>query len=233
MAKKEFNKAEALRRYRAGEKVTAIAEAMGATKTEVYNAIRELKRAEEWGAVKASDSGAAESEAVAPADSVSGADNTEIPTEKEKPPVGVPVGDTNAEKPAPKKRGRKKKTAEPDVVVAENETPTEDGQEIPEDIVEFADSPEEWAERKCEENSSSETYFVKLKDGTELIINGVTKVLDGWNKIIFAGNTGKAVVVSAAELVYYLPKDSEDVFGEFSVERKNRRVSNAVHKAIY
>lgn len=218
MAKKEFNKAEALRRYRAGEKVTDIAVGMGATKTEVYNAIRELKRAEEWGTVEASDSGAAESGAVAPVGGISGADNAEIPAEDKKPSESVSVGDTNAEKPAPKKRGRKKKTAEPDVVVAESETTTEDGQEIPEDIEEYADSPEAWADRKIKESNSPETYFVKLKDGTELTIDGVVKVRDTWNSVEFVGAGGKTVTVSAAELVYYHIKDCKTIFGSISVE---------------
>ena len=219
MAKKEFNKAEALRRYRAGEKVTAIAEAMGATKAEVYGAIRELKRAEEWGAVKASVLEAAESEAVTPADSVSGADNTRYHPKGIKPSESVSVGDTNAEKPAPKKRGRKKKTVEPDVVVAENEITTEDGQETEEDkyMHEFL--------KFMAEPLPLRTYVVKFKDGAELIIKGVSEINDGWSVVKFIGRNGKAVAVSAAELLYYymantgehLPKKDRLPL-EFSVE---------------
>lgn len=52
---KEFDKVKALRRYRSGEKVTDIAADMGVSKTEVYSAIRELKRTEEWDGVKKND----------------------------------------------------------------------------------------------------------------------------------------------------------------------------------
>lgn len=202
MAKAVFDKAEALRRYRGGEKVTDIAVDMGVSKTEVYNAIRELKRAEEWGAVKASDSGAAENGAAVSADGVSGADNTEMPTESEKPSEGVSAGVAAAEKPAPKKRGRKKKAEEPAVVVAESETPTEDEQETEEDkyMHEFL--------KFISEPTPLRTYVVKFKDGSELVINGVQEVNDGWQVVKFIGRTGKVIAVSAAELLYYYPENS-------------------------
>lgn len=219
MAKAVFDKAEALRRYRGGEKVTDIAVDMGVSKTEVYNAIRELKRAEEWGAVKASASGVAESGAVTNADGVSGADNTEMPAEGKKPSEGVSVGVAAAEKPAPKKRGRKKKVEEPAVVVAESEKTTEDGQETEEDkyMHEFL--------KFMAEPLPLRTYVVKFKDGAELVIKGVAEVNDKWNIVQFIGRTGKAVGISAAELLYYymantgehLPKKDRLPL-EFSVE---------------
>lgn len=219
MAKAVFDKAEALRRYREGEKVTDIAVDMGVSKTEVYNAIRELKRAEEWGAVKASDSGAAENGAAVSADVVSGADNREMPTEGEKPYEGISVGEAAVEKPVPKKRGRKKKAEEPAVVVAESETTTEDGQETEEDkyMHEFL--------KFIAEPLPLRTYVVKFKDGTELVIKGVAKVNDKWHVVQFIGRTGKAVGISASELLYYymantgehLPKKDRLPL-EFSVE---------------
>lgn len=218
MAKAVFDKAEALRRYREGEKVTDIAVDMGVSKAEVYNAIRELKRAEEWGAVKASDSGAAEDGAAAIADGVSGADNTQIPVEGRKPSEGVSVGEAAVEKPAPKKRSRKKKAEEPVVVVAESETPTEDGQDISEDIEEYADSVEEWAARKAAVSDIPKCYFIKLKDNSELTVYGVCEVIDKFTKVAFVGKSGKAVIVYAAELVYYCEKDDIDTLGDISVE---------------
>lgn len=218
MAKAVFDKAEALRRYREGEKVMDIAVDMGVSKTEVYNAIRELKRAEEWGAVKASASGAAESGAEANADGVSGADNTEMPAEGKKSSEGVSVGETAAEKPAPKKRGRKKKAEEPAVVVAESETATEDGQDISEDIEEYADSVEEWAARKAAVSYIPKCYFIKLKDNSELTVYGVCEVIDRFTNVAFMGKSGKAVIVTAAELVYYCEKNDIDTLGDISVE---------------
>ena len=218
MAKAVFDKAEALRRYREGEKVTNIAVDMGVSKTEVYNAIRELKRAEEWGAVKASGSGAAESGAVASADSVSGADNTQIPPEGKKLSEGVSVGEAAAEKPAPKKRGRKKKAEEPAVVAAESETTTENEQEISEAIEEYADSDEEWAARKAAVSDIPKCYFIKLKDNSELTVYGVCEVIDRFTNVAFVGKSGKAVIVTAAELVYYCEKNDIDTLGDISVE---------------
>lgn len=218
MAKAVFDKAEALRRYREGEKVTDIAVDMGVSKTEVYNAIRELKRAEEWGAVKASASGAAESGAVTNADGVSGADNTEMPAEGKKPSEGVSVGEAAAEKPAPKKRGRKKKAEEPAVAVAESETPTENEQEISEDNEEYADSVEEWAARKAAVSDIPKCYFIKLKDNSELTVYGVCEVIDRFTNVAFVGKSGKAVIVTAAELVYYCEKNDIDTLGHISVE---------------
>lgn len=198
-AKKEFNKFEVLERYRNGEKVTDIAVDMGVSKTEVYNAIRELKRAEEWGAVKASGSGAAENGALTNAD-------------------GVSVGETAAEKPALKKRGRKKKAEGPAVVVAESETATEDGQEISEAIEEYADSDEEWAARKATVSDIPKCYFIKLKDNSELTVYGVCEVIDRFTNVAFVGKSGKAVIVTAAELVYYCEKNDIDTLGDISVE---------------
>lgn len=218
MAKAVFDKAEALRRYREGEKVTDIAVDMGVSKTEVYNAIRELKRAEEWGAVKASASGAAESGAVTNADGVSGADNTQMPAEGERPSEGVSVGEAAAEKPAPKKRGRKKKAEEPAVAVAESETPTENEQEISEDSEEYADSVEEWAARKAAVSDIPKCYFIKLKDNSELTVYGVCEVIDRFTNVAFVGKSGKAVIVTAAELVYYCEKNDIDTLGHISVE---------------
>lgn len=218
MAKAVFDKAEALRRYREGEKVTDIAVDMGVSKTEVYNAIRELKRVEEWGAVKASASGAAEDGAVANADGVSGADNTQMPAEGKKPSEGVSVGETAAEKPALKKRGRKKKAEGPAVVVAESETATEDGQEISEAIEEYADSDEEWAARKATVSDIPKCYFIKLKDNSELTVYGVCEVIDRFTNVAFVGKSGKAVIVTAAELVYYCEKNDIDTLGDISVE---------------
>ena len=218
MANKNFDKAEALRRYREGGKVTDIAVDMGVSKAEVYNAIRELKRAEEWGAVKASGSGAAENGAVANADSVSGADNTQIPAEGKKPSEGVSVGEATAEKPVPKKRGRKKKAEEPAVVVAEGEKTTEDGQEIHEDSEEYADSVEEWAARKTAVSDIPKCYFIKLKDNSELTVYGVCEVIDKFTKVAFVGRGGKAVIVTAAELVYYCEKNDIDTLGDISVD---------------
>ena len=219
MAKAVFDKAEALRRYREGEKVTDIAVDMGVSKTEVYNAIRELKRVEEWRAVKASDSGAAENGAAVSADGVSGADNITTPHEDKKPFEGVSVGETAAVKPAPKKRGRKKKAEEPEVVIAESETTTENGQESEEDkyMHEFL--------KFMAEPFSLRTYVVKFKDGAELVIKGVAEINDKWQVVQFIGRTGKAVGVSAAELLYYymantaehLPKKDRLPL-EFSVE---------------
>lgn len=217
MAKALFDKAEALRRYREGEKVTDIAVDMGVSKTEVYNAIRELKRAEEWGAVKASASGAAENGAAANADGVSGADNTEMPPEGKKLSEGVSVGEAAAEKPAPKKRGRKKKAEESAVVVAESETTAENKQET-EDIEEYADSVEEWAARKAAVSYIPKCYFIKLKDNSELTVYGVCEVIDKFTKIAFVGKSGKAVIVTAAELVYYCEKNDIDTLGDISVE---------------
>lgn len=218
MAKAVFDKAEALRRYREGEKVTDIAVDMGVSKTEVYNAIRELKRAEEWGAVKASDSGAAENGAAVSADVVSGADNREMPTEGEKPYEGISVGEAAVEKPVPKKRGRKKKAEEPAVVVAESETTTEDGQDISEAIEEYADSDEEWAARKAAVSYIPKCYFIKLKDNSELTVYGVCEVIDRVTNVAFMGKSGKAVIVTAAELVYYCEKNDIDTLGDISVE---------------
>lgn len=217
MAKAVFDKAEALRRYREGEKVTDIAVDMGVSKTEVYNAIRELKRAEEWGAVKASDSGAAENGAAANADGVSGADNTQMPVEEKKPSEGVSVGEAAAEKPAPKKRGRKKKAEEPAVVIAESETTAENKQET-EDIEEYADSVEEWAARKAAVSYIPKCYFIKLKDNSELTVYGVCEVIDRVTNVAFMGKSGKAVIVTAAELVYYCEKNDIDTLGDISVE---------------
>ena len=202
MAKAVFDKAEALRRYREGGKVADIAWDMGVSKAEVYNAIRELKRAEEWGAVEASGSGVAENGAVANADSVSGADNTQIPAEDKKPSEGISVGEATAEKPVPKKRGRKKKVEEPEVVVAESETTTEGEQETEEDkfMHEFL--------KFMSEPLPLRTYVVKLKDGSELEINGVSEVNDSWQVVKFIGRTGKTIAVSAAELLYYYPENS-------------------------
>ena len=236
MAKAVFDKAEALRRYREGEKVTDIAVDMGVSKTEVYNAIRELKRAEEWGAVKALASGAAESGAVTNADGVSGADNTQMPAEGERPSEDVSVGETAAEKPAPKKRGRKKKAEEPAVAVAESETPTENEQETEEkplnisdiqaavmgntseDSEEYADSVEEWAARKAAVSDIPKCYFIKLRDNSELTVYGVCEVIDKFAKVAFVGKSGKAVIVYAGELVYYCEKNDIDTLGDISVE---------------
>lgn len=218
MAKAVFDKAEALRRYREGEKVTDIAVDMGVSKTEVYNAIRELKRAEEWGAVKASASGAAENGAVTNADGVSGADNTQMPAEEKKPSEGVSVGEATAEKPAPKKRGRKKKAEKPAVVIAESETATENRQDISEAIEEYADSVEEWAARKAAVSDIPKCYFIKLKDNSELTVYGVCEVIDRFTNVAFVGKSGKAVIVTAAELVYYCEKNDIDTLGDISVE---------------
>lgn len=268
MAKAVFDKGEALIRYREGEKVTDIAVDMGVSKTEVYNAIRELKRAEEWGAVKALASGAAESGAVTNADGVSGADNTQISPEGKKLSEGVSVGEAAAEKPAPKKRGRKKKAEEneydPDklkkdvqIVMqrlqADEKRILHDPQKSSEalhkiitklsdeskpnideikakamdgvshedksdtDIEAFTDDPAEWAARRYAE-SRGKTYTVKFRNGTELKISGVREITDSGQAAAFRGASGKAVVVSAAELLYYYPDECKAMFNNFSVE---------------
>lgn len=273
MAKAVFDKAEALRRYREGEKVTDIAVDMGVSKTEVYNAIRELKRAEEWGAVKASDSAAAENGALTNADGVSGADNTQMPSEGEMPSEDVSVGETAAEKPANKPNKNKdirkaakeagvrlweiaaklgvteptftrkmrhelsrcqkdrminiinqisdeKKAGKP-ISKSEDEYDIifkNDGQDISEDIEEYADSVEEWAARKAAVSDIPKCYFIKLKDNSELTVYGVCEVIDKFTKIAFVGKSGKAVIVTAAELVYYCEKNDIDTLGDISVE---------------
>lgn len=273
MAKAVFDKAEALRRHREGEKVTDIAVDMGVSKTEVYNAIRELKRAEEWGAVKASDSAAAESGAVANADGVSGADNTEMPPEGKKLSEGVSVGEAAAEKPANKSKKNKdirnaakragvklweiavklgttdqtlarkmrhelsecqknrliniinqisdeKKAGKP-ISKLEDEYDIifkQDGQDIPEDSEEYADSVEEWAARKAAVSDIPKCYFIKLKDNSELTVYGVCEVIDKFAKVAFVGKSGKTVIVYAGELVYYCEKNDIDTLGDISVE---------------
>lgn len=239
-AKKEFNKVEVLERYRNGEKVTAIAEAMGASKTEVYTVIRELKRAEEWNGIQLSPSGAAFVPSTA----------APMPVEP-RVPIKAEVGVENvleengnvteeSEKPAPKKRGRKKKTAK-DLLEATkhlHETIAEvNGESKPDideikakamegvshedksdtDIEAFTDDPAEWAARKYEE-SKGKTYTVKFKDETELNISGVREITDSGQAVAFKGASGKAVVVSAAELLYYYPDECKAMFNNFSVE---------------
>lgn len=213
MANKDFNKAEALRRYKAGEKVTAIAEAMGVTKTDVYSAIRELKRAEEWNGIE---------KTIPHADGDSGADNTVTSPEGEAPSDGVSAADTGVGKPVPKKRGRKKKAEEskPDIedIRADVREDVSDDKSDSEDIGDYCDSAEEWAERKCAENKPAKDYLVKLKDGSELIIEGVAEIFDCWNSIKFKGRSGKAVIVSAAELMYYHIWYDLDALGHISVD---------------
>lgn len=213
-AKKEFNKVEVLERYRNGEKVTAIAEAMGVSKTEVYTVIRELKRAEEWNGIQLSPSGAAfVPSAAAP-----------MPVEP-RVPIKAEVGAENVleedEKPAPKKRGRKKKAEEnkPDIDEIKSKAmegvPDEDKSDT--DIEAFTDDPAEWAARRYAE-SRGKTYTVKFKDETELNISGVREITDIGQMVAFKGASGKAVVVSAAELLYYYPNECKAMFDNFSVE---------------
>jgi len=75
---KEFDKVKALRRYRSGEKVTDIAADMGVSKTEVYSAIRELKRAEEWDSVRKTP----ENSTQTAADGISAENSKILPSEK-------------------------------------------------------------------------------------------------------------------------------------------------------
>lgn len=197
MANVEFNKAEALRRHKEGEKVTEIAKAMGVTKTDIYSAIRELKREKEWDVSRTS---ALEADIIPPANEVPGA---------------VPELSELEAKPAPKRRGRKKKAAGPAEDAVESTSVTGN---VPADVEEFVDSAEAWAERKIGEEDTPRSYIVKLKDGTELIIAGVAKVSDGWNTVTFSGNGGKAIVVSAAELMYYYPGGCKTSLGVISVD---------------
>lgn len=221
MEKKEFNKAEALRRYRDGEKVTAIAEAMGVTKSEVYSAIREIKRAEEWSDVYCSTKVVSPVEPRKPikaAESALKESNKVTAPKVEKPAVNTVGADTVAE-PAPKKRGRKKKAEEDkpsfDEIKAKcfGEGSHEDKSDA-EDIEAYADSPEEWAAR-CRKSEPA-VYCVVLKNGQKLNIDGVAEVDDRMYKVIFKGASGKAVAVSAAELLYYYPKSTERLSGIFS-----------------
>lgn len=108
--------------------------------------------------------------------------------------------------------------AEPAVVVAESETATEDGQDISEDIEEYADSVEEWAARKAAVSDIPKCYFIKLKDNSELTVYGVCEVIDRITNVAFVGKSGKAVIVTAAELVYYCEKNDIDTLGDISVE---------------
>lgn len=213
-AKKEFNKVEALERYRNGEKVTAIAEAMGVSKTEVYTVIRELKRAEEWNGIQLSPSGAAfVPSAAAP-----------MPVEP-RVPIKAEVGAENVleegEKPAPKKRGRKKKAEEnkPDIdeIKAKAMEGVSDEDKSDADIEAFTDDPAEWAARKYAE-SRGKAYTVKFRDGSELKISGVKEITDSGQAAAFKGASGKAVVVSAAELLYYYPDECKEADTDFSVE---------------
>lgn len=227
-AKKEFNKAEVLERYRNGEKVTAIAEAMGVSKTEVYTVIRELKRAEEWNGIQLSPSGAAFVPSAAapmpveprvPIKAEAGAENVleegENVTEE-----GENVTE-ESEKPAPKKRGRKKKAEEskPDIdeIKSKAMEGVSDEDKSDADIEAFTDDPAQWVARKYAE-SRGKTYTAKLRDGTELNISGVREITDSGQAVAFKGASGKAVVVSAAELLYYYPDECKAMFNNFSVE---------------
>ncbi len=253
-AKKEFNKCEVLERHRNGEKVTAIAEAMGVSKTEVYTVIRELKRAEEWNGIQLSPSGAAFVPSAAapmpveprvPIKAEVGAENV-LEEGKNVTEEGENVTEESenvteeSEKPAPKKRGRKKKTGK-DLMEATKplyetiaEIKDENKPDIDEikskamegisdedksdaDIEAFTDDPAQWAARKYEE-SKGKAYTVKFKDGTELNISGVREITDSGQAVAFKGASGKAVVVSAAELLYYYPDECKAMFNNFSVE---------------
>lgn len=260
-AKKEFNKVEVLERYRNGEKVTAIAEAMDVSKTEVYTVIRELKRAEEWNGIQLSPSGAA----IVPSTAAP------MPVEP-RVPIKAEVGAENvldeSEKPAPKKRGRKKKAEEneydpdklkkdaqivmqrlqadekrilpdpqkssetlhkiitklsdeskPDIdeIKAKAMEGVSDEDKSDTDIEAFTDDPAEWAARRYAE-SRGKAYTVKFKDGTELNISGVREITDSGQAVAFRGASGKAVVVSAAELLYYYLDECKAMFNNFSVE---------------
>lgn len=220
-AKKEFNKVEVLERYRSGEKVTAIAEAMGVSKTEVYTVIRELKRAEEWNGIQLSPSGAA----FVPSTAAPMPVEPRVPIKAEVGVENVLEEDGNvteeSEKPAPKKRGRKKKAEEskPDIdeIKAKAMEGVSDEDKSDTDIEAFTDDPAEWAARKYAE-SRGKAYTVKFKDGTELNISGVREITDSGQAVAFKGASGKAVVVSAAELLYYYPDECKAMFNNFSVE---------------
>ena len=241
---------------------------MGASKKEVYTVIRELKRAEEWNGIQLSPSGAA----FVPSTAAPMPVEPRVPIKAEVGVENVLEEDGNvteeSEKPAPKKRGRKKKAEEneydpdklkKDAQIVMQRLQADEKRILPDpqkssealhkiitklsdeskpdideikakamdgvshedksdtDIEAFTDDPAEWAARKYEE-SKGKTYTVKFKDEMELNISGVREITDSGQAVAFKGASGKAVVVSAAELLYYYPDECKAMFNNFSVE---------------